>query len=40
MTNLTEAVEGSALAALNKGELFSSFDVDAFEVSEPEPAVF
>lgn len=32
MTNLTEAVEGSALAALNKGELFSSFDVDAFEV--------
>lgn len=32
MTNPTEAVEGSALAALNKGELFSSFDVDAFEV--------
>ncbi|GFG96530.1 Fe-S cluster assembly protein SufD [Mycobacterium timonense] len=32
MTNLTEAVEGSALTALNKGELFSSFDVDAFEV--------
>lgn len=32
MTDLTEAVEGSALAALNKGELFSSFDVDAFEV--------
>lgn len=32
MTNLTEAVEGSALAAANKGELFSSFDVDAFEV--------
>lgn len=32
MANLTEAVEGSALAALNKGELFSSFDVEAFEV--------
>lgn len=32
MTNLTEAVEGSALTAVNKGELFSSFDVDAFEV--------
>ena len=32
MTGLTEAVEGSALAAANKGELFSSFDVDAFEV--------
>ena len=30
--NLTEAVEGSALAAANKGELFTSFDVDAFEV--------
>ncbi|MGB9304422.1 MAG: Fe-S cluster assembly protein SufD [Mycobacterium sp.] len=30
--NLKEAVEGSSLAALNKGELFSSFDVDAFEV--------
>ena len=30
--NLTEAVEGSRLTALNKGELFSSFDVDAFEV--------
>ena len=34
--NLTEAAEaakngGSTLAALNKGELFSSFDVDAFE---------
>ncbi|MGE2834483.1 Fe-S cluster assembly protein SufD [Mycobacterium sp. SMC-4] len=29
--NLTEAVEGSALA-VNKGELFSSFDVNAFEV--------
>jgi Fe-S cluster assembly protein SufD len=26
------AVEGSSLTALNKGELFSSFDVDAFEV--------
>ncbi|MEB3983865.1 Fe-S cluster assembly protein SufD [Mycobacterium sp. 663a-19] len=32
MTELTEAVEGSSLAAANKGELFSSFDVDAFEV--------
>ncbi|WP_084031287.1 Fe-S cluster assembly protein SufD [Mycobacterium avium] len=32
MTNLTEAVEGSSLAAANKGELFASFDVDAFEV--------
>lgn len=32
MTNLTEAVEGSALTAANKGELFASFDVDAFEV--------
>jgi Fe-S cluster assembly protein SufD len=35
--NLTEAAEGiknggSTLAALNKGELFSSFDVNAFEV--------
>jgi Fe-S cluster assembly protein SufD len=30
--NLKEAVEGSALTGLNKGELFSSFDVDAFEV--------
>lgn len=35
--NLTEAAEGiknggSTLAALNKGELFASFDVDAFEV--------
>ncbi|OBH47650.1 Fe-S cluster assembly protein SufD [Mycobacterium mantenii] len=30
--NLTSAVEGSSLTALNKGELFSSFDVDAFEV--------
>ena len=32
MTGLTEAVEGSTLAAANKGELFSSFDVNAFEV--------
>ena len=32
MTNLTEAVEGSALTAVNKGELFASFEVDAFEV--------
>jgi Fe-S cluster assembly protein SufD len=32
VTNLTEAVEGSALAAVNKGEIFTSFDVDAFEV--------
>jgi Fe-S cluster assembly protein SufD len=32
VTGLTEAVEGSALAAANKGELFASFDVDAFEV--------
>ncbi|WP_326546849.1 Fe-S cluster assembly protein SufD [Mycolicibacterium sp. ND9-15] len=31
-SNLAAAVEGSALAAVNKGELFSSFDVDAFEV--------
>jgi Fe-S cluster assembly protein SufD len=30
--DLTYAVEGSSLTALNKGELFSSFDVDAFEV--------
>ncbi|MDT5139371.1 MAG: Fe-S cluster assembly protein SufD [Mycobacterium sp.] len=30
--NLKVAVEGSALTGLNKGELFSSFDVDAFEV--------
>ncbi|MEZ0339695.1 Fe-S cluster assembly protein SufD [Mycobacterium sp. pV006] len=30
--NLSEAVEGSALSAVNKGELFSSFDVNAFEV--------
>jgi Fe-S cluster assembly protein SufD len=32
VVNLTEAVEGSALAAANKGEVFTSFDVDAFEV--------
>jgi Fe-S cluster assembly protein SufD len=32
VTELTEAVEGSSLAAANKGELFASFDVDAFEV--------
>jgi Fe-S cluster assembly protein SufD len=32
VTGLTEAVEGAALAAANKGELFSSFDVNAFEV--------
>jgi Fe-S cluster assembly protein SufD len=32
VVGLTEAVEGSALAAANKGELFSSFDVNAFEV--------
>lgn len=32
MGNITEAVEGSRLAAINKGEQFSSFDVDAFEV--------
>jgi Fe-S cluster assembly protein SufD len=32
VTKLTEAVGGSALAAANKGELFSSFDVEAFEV--------
>jgi Fe-S cluster assembly protein SufD len=32
VTNLTEAVEGSALTAVNKGELFASFEVDAFEV--------
>ncbi|MBV8178069.1 MAG: Fe-S cluster assembly protein SufD [Mycobacterium sp.] len=32
MTGLTEAVEGSSLAAANKGEQFASFDVDAFEV--------
>jgi Fe-S cluster assembly protein SufD len=32
VTNLTEAVEGSALAAANKGEIFTAFDVNAFEV--------
>ncbi len=32
MANLNAAVEGSALAALNKGEQFTSFDVDAFEI--------
>jgi Fe-S cluster assembly protein SufD len=32
MSNLHEAVEGSALIAANKGEQFASFDVDAFEV--------
>jgi Fe-S cluster assembly protein SufD len=39
VTNISEAVEGSALAAggstlagANKGEIFTSFDVDAFEV--------
>ncbi|SOX53537.1 Fe-S cluster assembly protein SufD, partial [Mycobacterium ahvazicum] len=32
VTNVSEAVEGSALTAANKGELFASFDVDAFEV--------
>jgi Fe-S cluster assembly protein SufD len=32
VTNLTEAVEGSSLTAMNKGEIFTSFDVDAFEV--------
>ncbi|MDT7734247.1 MAG: Fe-S cluster assembly protein SufD [Mycobacterium sp.] len=32
MVGLTEAVEGSTLAGANKGELFSSFDVNAFEV--------
>jgi Fe-S cluster assembly protein SufD len=32
MTNLTETAPGSALAAANKGEIFASFDVDAFEV--------
>src|SRR5271156_3362165 len=34
--NLTSAVNepsaGSSISALNKGELFASFDVDAFEV--------
>jgi Fe-S cluster assembly protein SufD len=32
VVGLTEAVEGSTLAGANKGELFSSFDVNAFEV--------
>jgi Fe-S cluster assembly protein SufD len=32
VTGLTEAVEGSSLAAANKGEQFVSFEVDAFEV--------
>lgn len=32
MTNMSEAAEGSALTALNKGEQFASFDVEAFEV--------
>ncbi|MBB3754271.1 Fe-S cluster assembly protein SufD [Mycolicibacterium sp. BK634] len=32
MSNVTKAVEGSRLTAINKGEQFSSFDVDAFEV--------
>ncbi|ORA18246.1 Fe-S cluster assembly protein SufD [Mycobacterium asiaticum DSM 44297] len=32
MTSPTTAPTGSAAAALNKGELFSSFDVEAFEV--------
>jgi Fe-S cluster assembly protein SufD len=32
VTKFTEAVEGSSLAAVNKGEQFASFDVDAFEV--------
>jgi Fe-S cluster assembly protein SufD len=32
VTKWTEAVEGSSLAAANKGEQFASFDVDAFEV--------
>lgn len=32
MTAETTSAEGSSLAALNKGELFASFDVDAFEV--------
>ncbi|HYB39205.1 MAG TPA: Fe-S cluster assembly protein SufD [Mycobacterium sp.] len=30
--DLTEAAEGSRLTALNKGERFASYDVDAFEV--------
>jgi Fe-S cluster assembly protein SufD len=32
VTNVTEAVEGSAFTAANKGEIFTSFDVNAFEV--------
>jgi Fe-S cluster assembly protein SufD len=32
VVGLTEAVEGSLLAAATKGERFASFDVDAFEV--------
>jgi Fe-S cluster assembly protein SufD len=32
VTNVSQAVEGSALAVANKGEVFTSFDVDAFEV--------
>jgi Fe-S cluster assembly protein SufD len=32
VTGLTEAVEGLALTAANKGEQFASFDVEAFEV--------
>ena len=32
MVGLTEAVEGSSLAAATKGERFASFDVDAFEI--------
>jgi len=30
--NLTAAVEGSSITSLNKGEIFTSFDVNAFEV--------
>jgi Fe-S cluster assembly protein SufD len=32
VTNLNAAVEGSSLTAVNKGEQFTSFDVNAFEV--------
>jgi len=32
VVGLTEAVEGSSLAAATKGERFASFDVDAFEI--------
>jgi Fe-S cluster assembly protein SufD len=32
VANLIEAVEGSSLSAANKGEVFTSFDVNAFEV--------